>query len=100
MAVELRGVHVMGCAYLYMVRVVLLRVCTQFHDVWELCNICVFGSYYYPHRIVIILRTNTAINCSLNTSSFSVSDIADEHDIHLGLFTKLMFARLIAIYSS
>jgi len=32
-AVELRGVHMMGCAYLYMVHVVLLRVCTQFYYV-------------------------------------------------------------------
>ena len=32
-AVELKGVHMMGCAYLYMVRVVLLRVCTQFYKV-------------------------------------------------------------------
>ena len=32
-AVELRGVHTMGCAYLYMVHVVLLMVCTQFYYV-------------------------------------------------------------------
>ena len=31
-------------------------------------------------------------------SSFSVSGVTDEHNIHLGLFTKLLFARLIAIY--
>ena len=30
-AVELRGVHMMGCVYLSMVHVVLLRVCTQFY---------------------------------------------------------------------
>ena len=29
-AVELRGVHMIGYAYLYMVHVVLLRVCTRF----------------------------------------------------------------------
>ena len=34
-AVELRGVHMMGCAYVYTVHVVLLRVCTQFYYVWE-----------------------------------------------------------------
>ena len=32
-AVELRVVHMMGCAYLYMVHVVLLRVYTQFYFV-------------------------------------------------------------------
>ena len=37
-AVELRGVHMMGCAYLYMVHVVLLRVCMHFDYVSELCN--------------------------------------------------------------
>ena len=30
-AVELRGVHMVECAYLYMVHVVLLRVCKQFY---------------------------------------------------------------------
>ena len=32
-AVELRGIHMVGCAYVYMVDVVLLRVCTQFYYV-------------------------------------------------------------------
>ena len=32
-AAELRGVHMMGYAYLYMLHVVLLRVCTQFNYV-------------------------------------------------------------------
>ena len=32
-AVELRGVHMMGCAYLYMLHVAPLRVCTQFYYV-------------------------------------------------------------------
>ena len=32
-AVELRGVHMMGCASLGMVNVVLLRICTQFYYV-------------------------------------------------------------------
>ena len=31
--------------YMYMVRVVLLRVCSQFYYVKELCNICAFCSY-------------------------------------------------------
>ena len=98
-AVELRGVHTMGCAYLYMVHVVLLRVCTQFYSVYEICNTCAFCSYCYPHRTVIILR-NTVINNSLKRSSFSVSDVTDEHNIYLRLFTNLLFARLVAIYSS
>ena len=34
-AVELRGVHMMGCANLYLVHVVLLRVCTQFYYVYS-----------------------------------------------------------------
>ena len=35
-----QGVHMMGCAYLNVVHVVLLlRVCTQFYDVYELYNI-------------------------------------------------------------
>ena len=37
-AVELRGVQIMRCAYLYMVHVVLLMVCTQFYYVRKLCN--------------------------------------------------------------
>ena len=49
-AVELRGVQMMRCAYLFNVYVALLRVYTQFYYVQELCNICAFGSYYYPHR--------------------------------------------------
>ena len=43
-AVEIRGVHMMGCAYLYMVSVVLLRVCTQFYCVQELRNVSAFYS--------------------------------------------------------
>ena len=50
----------MGCDYLYMVHAVLLRVCTQFYCVKELCHICAFCSYYYPHRTVIILRKTHA----------------------------------------
>ena len=42
-AVELRGVHMMGCAYLYMVHVVLLRVYTQFYYLGEICNIFAFN---------------------------------------------------------
>ena len=80
-AVERRDVHMMGCAYLYMVHVVLLRVCTQFYYVKELCNTCAYGSNYYPHRTVIILRTKTTIENSLPRSSFSVSDVTDEHNI-------------------
>ena len=51
-------------------------------------------SYYVPGSIFI--------NNSLKRSSFSVSDVTDEHNIYLGLFTKLrlLFARLIAIYFS
>ena len=40
------------------------------------------------------------INSSLGRSSFSVSDVTDEHNIYLGLSTKLLLARLSAIYSS
>ena len=43
----------------------------------------------------MILRNTIVIN-----SSFSASDVTDEHNIYLGLFTKLLFSRLIAIYSS
>ena len=46
-----------------MVHVLLLRVCTQFYYVQELCDIFGFGSYFYPHKTVIILR-NTIINNS------------------------------------
>ena len=53
-------------------------------------------------RTVITLRTNTiTVNSnSVKRSSFSVSDATDEHNNDLGLFTKLLFARLIAIYST
>ena len=44
------------------------------------------------------LRSTTINNIS--SSSFSVSDVTDEHNTCPGLFTKLLFARLIAIYSS
>ena len=57
MAVELRGVHMMGCAYSYMVQVELLRVCTQFY--YGTCRnyvVFVLFAHYYPHRTVIILR--------------------------------------------
>ena len=47
---------------------------------------------------MIILRY-IIINSSLRGLR-SVSDATDEHNIYLGLFTKLLFARLIAIYSS
>ena len=33
-------------------------------------------------------------------SSFSVSDVTDEYNIYLGLFSTLLLARLIATYSS
>ena len=46
-------------------------------------NICAFGSYYYPHRTVIILR-DTIINNSLKRSSFSVSDVTDSTIFILG----------------
>ena len=47
-------------------------------------------------RTVITLRTNTiTVNSnSVKRSSFSVSDATDEHNNDLGLFTKLLFARL------
>ena len=43
---------------------------------------------------MIILRNTN------NNIFVSVSDVTDKHNIYLGLFTKLLFARLIAIYSS
>ena len=48
---------------------------------------------------MIIQVSPSSIITSLRESSFSVSDVTDEHNIYLGLFTKLLFARLIAIYS-
>ena len=56
-------------------------------------------AHIITHRTVMILP-NTIINNSLEKSAFSVSDVTDEHNIYLGLFTKLLFARLIAVYSS
>ena len=92
MAVELRGVliYIPG-----MVHVVLLRVFSQFYYVQELCNICLFAHF--------ITRTERWSYCVtlllLITSSFSVSDVTEEHNLNVGLFTKLLFARLLAIYS-
>ena len=45
---------------------------------------------YYVTLLLISLRKR---------SSFSVLDATDKHNIYLGLFTKLFFARLVAIYS-
>ena len=58
-----------GCAYLCMVHVVLLRVCTQFTTCRNDVIFVLFGSYYYPHRTVIILR-NTIINNNLRGLRF------------------------------
>ena len=68
------------CLFMY----VLLRICTQFYDVLELCNICDFCSYCYLHRNVIIVH-NIIKNNSLKRSSFSQSDVTDGHNIYLGV---------------
>ena len=75
--------NITGIAYLYMLHVILLRVCTQFYYVQELCNVYVFASHYYPHSTVIIYVT---LSLLLVWEVFvSVSDVTDERNIYVGL---------------
>ena len=46
-----------------MVHAVLLRFCIQFTRNYVIF-ICAFGTYYYPHKTVIILRNTIIINTS------------------------------------